>query len=131
MIHLPIIETGVLRFGIFKFENHCQYFCMSFSKLYFWIGIVGWFLAAQIDAANLNATEEASLKDARQGGVVMLDELWSNQTKLPLVPTKISPAGGPQFLFSDRPEYFLGGNGIALQEKVKPGTVRLYLYHVP
>ncbi|MDB6125382.1 MAG: hypothetical protein JWQ71_4375 [Pedosphaera sp.] len=48
---------------------------MSFSKLYFLIGTIGWFLVAQIDAANLNATEEASLKDTKQGGVVVLDEL--------------------------------------------------------
>lgn len=39
--------------------------------------------------------------------------------------------GAPQFLLSDKPEYFRTGDGIAMQEKVQPGDVRLYLYHVP
>lgn len=39
--------------------------------------------------------------------------------------------GAPQLLLSDAPEYFREGNGISLQEDVRPGRVRLYVYHVP
>ena len=38
---------------------------------------------------------------------------------------------GPQLLLSNKPEYFFSGNGIAMQEIVRPGTIRLYIYHVP
>lgn len=37
----------------------------------------------------------------------------------------------PQFLLSDKPEYFRTGDGIAMQETIDPGLVRFYLYHVP
>ncbi len=38
--------------------------------------------------------------------------------------------GGPQFLLSDDPEYFRVPEGVALREAVRPGIVRLYVYHV-
>jgi hypothetical protein len=76
-------------------------------------------------------TEQTLLRSTGQGVVVKLDALAAARTSLPRVPFVITPEPGPQFLFSDKPEYFLSGNGIALDEEVKPGTVRLYLYHVP
>lgn len=54
-----------------------------------------------------------------------------NFENIPKLPLNIEPAGGPQFLLSDKPEYFRTGDGIAMSERVEPGDVRLYLYHVP
>lgn len=79
----------------------------------------------------LSDTEALRLRAARPGAVVQLPEFLKQRADLPLVPAIIVPDIGPQFLFSDRPEYFLAGNGIAMQEDVRPGIVRLYLYHVP
>lgn len=81
--------------------------------------------------ATLSDTEAQRLRAARPGAVVQLPEFLAQRADLPLVPANIAPDVGPQFLFSDKPEYFLTGNGIALQEDVQPGIVRLYLYHVP
>jgi hypothetical protein len=51
---------------------------------------------------------------------------------LAVLPLSITPASvQPQFLLSDQPEYFRNGNGIAMQETVEAGVVRLYVYHVP
>ena len=88
-------------------------------------------LAVESDAGtSLSAADEEALRDAKQGAVVKLD-LMGQRGRLPRAEVEIHEVEGPQFLFSDRPEYFYTGNGIALQEKVKPGMVRLYLYHVP
>lgn len=72
-----------------------------------------------------------ALQTTHQGSIVLLNNLWTQQRDLPAVPVTITDARGPQFLLSDKPEYFYAGNGIALQEEVKPGVVRLYIYHVP
>jgi len=81
-------------------------------------------------AAEVSAADEERLRKSNQGEVVRMT-LLNGRAQLPKVGVKIENAPGPQFLFSDRPEYFLTGNGIALQEEVEAGTVRLYLYHVP
>lgn len=70
-------------------------------------------------------------KSTRPGDVIDLSALKLDFENLPRVPLQISKAEGPQYLLSDKPEYFRTGDGIALQELVKPGTVRLYVYHVP
>jgi len=75
--------------------------------------------------------EESQLSSARQGALLRLDALAESRRNLPRIPITLSAEPGPQFLLSDKPEYFLNGNGIALQEAVRPGLVRLYLYHVP
>ena len=79
----------------------------------------------------LSATETNALRSAPQGSVITLSNLWLDQRDLPLIPLQITDAHGPQLLLSDKPEYFCTGNGISLQEDVKPGVVRLYVYHVP
>ena len=78
----------------------------------------------------VSSADGESLQKASRGDVVRL-ELLKDRVHLPHVAVKIEGAAGPQFLLSDRPEYFLTGNGIALQEEVKAGMVRLYIYHVP
>jgi hypothetical protein len=70
-----------------------------------------------------------SAKTAKQGAIVRIENVDLNA--LPMLDVEIKDAGGPQFLLSDKPEYFRTGNGIAMQEQVKPGVVRLYIYHVP
>ena len=104
---------------------------MSLIKLYVALGLVTAHLVVVASGAEITAVEKNALEAARQGEVVLLSELWPQQRELPLVPIKISDAHGPQFLLSDKPEYFYTGNGIALQEEVKPGVARLYIYHVP
>lgn len=103
---------------------------MSVRKLYWALSLA---LAGSllVQAAELTANEAAIPRSAGQGRVVTLSNLWSSQHDLPQVPLKISDAHGPQLLLSDKPEYFYTGNGISLQELVQPGTVRLYIYHVP
>lgn len=81
--------------------------------------------------ADLLPGEKATLRAAKPGEIVRLDAFLTNLANLPLVPLSIAAAPGPQLLFSDKPEYLVSGNGIVLREEVKPGNVRLYLYHVP
>jgi hypothetical protein len=82
-------------------------------------------------AQGFSETEALRLRAAKPGSVVSLPEALKLRPKIPLAPVVTVPDVSPQFLFSDQPEYFLTGNGIALQERVEPGFVRLYLYHVP
>ncbi len=72
------------------------------------------------------------LRDARPGDVLKLPASIGPLADIPHMPLHRRAANdSPQLLFSDDPEYFRGGNGIALQEEVNPGRVRLYVYHVP
>jgi hypothetical protein len=73
---------------------------------------------------------ERSLRTARPGDLVQTPFL--DTRALAPIPLSIAAApGAPQYLLSDKPEYFRAGDGIAMQEEVRPGVVRLYLYHVP
>jgi len=49
---------------------------------------------------------------------------------LPLIPYEQVIMPGPQFLFSDEPEYIRIPEGVAMRERVEPGRVRLYMYNV-
>lgn len=77
-----------------------------------------------------NDSELLAVRNARPGDVVSVPRLWSQQRSMPLIPIEISAEKSVQFLLSDEPEYFRQ-DGISLREKVKPGVVRLYVYHVP
>ncbi|HRK30792.1 MAG TPA: hypothetical protein PLD59_06905, partial [Tepidisphaeraceae bacterium] len=71
-----------------------------------------------------------ALKRARPGDTVQTP--FTGLATIPTLPLTISPvADAPQLLLADQPEYFRTGDGISMQETVKPGLVRLYLYHVP
>lgn len=76
------------------------------------------------------STAPADLGTAKPGDLVQLDPSIDLR-QIPVLQLTITDGKGPQFLFSDKPEYFRSGNGIAMQEVVQPGKVRLYLYHVP
>jgi hypothetical protein len=86
-------------------------------------------LTASIAIAQNPTTAPTDLSKAKPGDIVWLDSSV-DLSKIPFLQIEQKP-GGPQFLFSDKPEYFRSGNGIAMQEVVKPGVVRFYLYHVP
>lgn len=86
-------------------------------------------IAASFAIAQNPTTAPTDLNTAKPGDVVWLDNTIE-LTTTPLVAFQKKP-GGPQFLFSDKPEYFRTGNGIAMQEDVQPGIVRFYAYHVP
>lgn len=71
-----------------------------------------------------------SLRAAKPGDV--LSTPFVDLAGMPQLPLTLTvPADAPQFLLSDKPEYFRTGDGISMQEDVQPGLVRLYLYHVP
>ena len=72
----------------------------------------------------------ATLKAAKPGDAIQIHGLdLATLTKLPW--TKTVLPNTPPLVFSDKPEYFRTGNGIALQEEVPAGRFRLYVYHVP
>lgn len=68
-----------------------------------------------------------NLKKADQGDIIYAPELKASITQLGYRQT-ILP--GPQFLISDNPEYIKVPEAIAMQEKINPGSVRLYMYNV-
>ncbi len=80
-------------------------------------------------AAELSPTDIEQLRTARPGAAFQLP-VATNRHSLPHLAVRVLPEAGAQFLFSDKPEYF-PTNGIALQETVQPGVIRLYVYHVP
>jgi hypothetical protein len=104
---------------------------MSVPKSYLTLALCFWGALAFARADEFTIAETDALRSTQQGGVLTLSNLWARQRELPFIPLEIADAHGPQFLLSDKPEYFYTGNGIALQEEVKPGVVRLYIYHVP
>lgn len=68
---------------------------------------------------------------AYPGQIIQADGITLGEKTIPVIPVTRHEAAGPQFLFSDMPEYFRTGDGIAMQERVEPGRVRFYMYHVP
>lgn len=69
-----------------------------------------------------------TILDAKQGQIVELPGFLTE--KMANIGYKKIVLPGPQFLISDNPEYIRVPEGIAMQEAVQPGTVRLYLYNV-
>lgn len=83
----------------------------------------------ETEQAALGESVIERIREARPGDVVLLDELPAKQ--VPSLPLRLTPSSGPQLVFSDMPEYFRTGDGVAMEEEVEPGRVRLYTYHVP
>jgi len=65
---------------------------------------------------------------ASSGDIVVLDDFEVNE--LPKIPWQSGPREGAALAFSDMPEYFRTGPGIAMQEPLQPGRNRVYVYHV-
>lgn len=64
----------------------------------------------------------------KQGSIVELPDLLTE--KIPDIAYRKVVMPGPQYLIADDPEYIRVPEGIALQESVQPGAVRLYVYNV-
>ncbi len=83
-------------------------------------------------AADLTEEEQAALsrvlRKAAPGQAVELPVFPLRD--LPSIPYEKVIAPGPQFLFSDEPEYIRIPEGVAMREVVEPGRVRLYVYNV-
>ncbi len=75
------------------------------------------------------AAYQEAIAEARPGDVIRMEEPAKDD--IPRLPIRITAEESPQLLLSDKPEYFRTGDGIAMQETVEPGLVRLYTYHVP
>jgi hypothetical protein len=76
----------------------------------------------------LTALQNEAILNARQGGIVKLDNFLTQ--KIPFIDYQKVVLPGPQFIVSDDPEYIRIPEAIALQEVVQPGAVRLYVYNV-
>jgi len=81
-------------------------------------------------AQQLTPDQHNALLHAEQGTVVKLPGLLSSGAHIPRLNYEKIILPGPQFIISDDPEYIRVPEGIALQEMVTPGRVRLYLYNV-
>lgn len=66
--------------------------------------------------------------ETEQGSIVKLQDFITRG--FPEIEYKKVVLPGPQFIISDDPEYIRVPEAIALQEKVQPGSVRLYVYNV-
>src|SRR5690606_19007403 len=64
----------------------------------------------------------------KQGSIVELPAFLTE--KIPDIAYRKVIMPGPQYLIADDPEYIRVPEGIALQEPVQPGAVRLYVYNV-
>ncbi|MFY0256030.1 copper amine oxidase [Chitinophaga sp. 30R24] len=82
----------------------------------------------QASAQTLPADINQKLITAAQGSIVELPGLLNEQ--LPKINYQKMVLPGPQYIISDDPEYIRVPEAISLQEKVTPGTVRLYVYNV-
>lgn len=80
------------------------------------------------NAQSITDNQNKKLLQASQGACVNLDGFLTE--KLPLIDYRKIVLPGPQYIISDDPEYIRVPEAVAVREKVKPGTVRLYLYNV-
>lgn len=71
----------------------------------------------------------AIIRGARTGQTIMITGYDMNA--LPELPYATTPSpGAPQYVFSDDPEYFRAPEAVGMRERVSPGVVRIYIYHV-
>lgn len=81
-----------------------------------------------INAQQLKPQLHEALLQGKQGGIVELPNYITRN--FPFIDYQKVVLPGPQYLISDDPEYIRVPEGIAMQEQVKPGVVRLYIYNV-
>ncbi len=73
---------------------------------------------------------QSALATAKPGEVIRTT--FDSISDVERIPLSIkSDPDAPLLVFSDKPEYFRTGNGIAMRERVSAGRVRFYAYHVP
>lgn len=69
------------------------------------------------------------IRGARTGQTIMVTGY--DMSALPELPYATTPSpGAPQYVFSDDPEYFRVPEAVGMRERVSPGVVRIYIYHV-
>lgn len=83
---------------------------------------------SNVAAQGISSEITRTILSVKQGSVIEIPGFLTE--KLPLLNYKNLVLPGPQFIISDDPEYIRVPEGIALQEKVQPGAVRLYVYNV-
>ncbi len=88
-----------------------------------WIGIL-----EKNKFLDTDTTIEERLIRAHQGEVITLPGFFDRP--VPALPYKKLAEPGVRLIISDDPEYIHAPESIALQEKVTPGKLRLYLYNV-
>lgn len=99
------------------------------SQLYSWCSVLGFTLVSSFASAqSLTAGQNSQILKASQGQIINLDKFITST--FPDIGYDKVVMPGPQFIISDDPEYIRVPEGIALQEKVQPGAVRLYVYNV-
>lgn len=79
-------------------------------------------------AQELKPELNSAILRTKQGSIVELPGFLTE--KIPDIPYRKVVMPGPQYLIADDPEYIRIPEGIALQEAVQPGAVRLYVYNV-
>lgn len=79
-------------------------------------------------AQELKPELNSAILRTKQGSIVELPDFLTE--KIPDIAYRKVVMPGPQYLIADDPEYIRIPEGIALQEPVQPGAVRLYVYNV-
>lgn len=79
-------------------------------------------------AQELKPELNSAILRTKQGSIVELPDFLTE--KIPDIQYRKVVMPGPQYLIADDPEYIRIPEGIALQEPVQPGAVRLYVYNV-
>ncbi|GEP97787.1 copper amine oxidase [Chitinophaga cymbidii] len=79
-------------------------------------------------AQELKPELNSAILRTKQGSIVELPDFLTE--KIPDITYRKVVMPGPQYLIADDPEYIRIPEGIALQEPVQPGAVRLYVYNV-
>ncbi len=81
-----------------------------------------------VQAQELKPELNSAILRTKQGSIVELPDFLTE--KIPDIAYRKVIMPGPQYLIADDPEYIRVPEGIALQEPVQPGAVRLYVYNV-
>ena len=102
---------------------------MIVSKIRLIVSAVTCFAMVELQAQVVTKEHNSAILQSSQGSIVMLPDFLSEKG-FPAVEYKKMVLPGPQHLISDDPEYIRIPEGIALQEAVQPGAVRLYVYNV-
>lgn len=123
-------RAPVMRFiEVFAMSHHSMGWHFSAAALALFAVSIAPLAMGQDETTGPAVTPEvaASILAAKPGDIVNMGDFLSED--YPRIPyTK--QAGGPQMVFSDDPEYFRVPEGIGTREKVNPGRVRMYVYHV-
>ncbi|MCW3092948.1 MAG: copper amine oxidase [Ferruginibacter sp.] len=99
------------------------------SKIQIVAGLLSCFAFMELPAQVVTKENNSAILKGKQGSIVMLPDFLSEKGIRSIEYKKIV-LPGPQHLISDDPEYIRIPEGIALQEDVQPGSVRLYVYNV-